>query len=604
MSLLRRLRPGSPRSEDGFTLVELMIASSVIVTALTMIAGVLTSGLSATALGRERQSATGLANQVLEQLRATPVATVVAGLGSNDLASTTDGNIVKAQGATCPSSGSGYTFGGETIRCTTYTTDPAAAPLVPHLHTATVGPTTYNVATYLTYYNNNLTAGTYRATAVVSWTSAVAHNSAKSVQAQTIIYTPPSGDTRCRIGFIPCQPAFTADAVQTPATANITGTINGMSLDHILLSGGRATSDLASGQTLMVKGVSQAASGELQLAAQSVVTVGGTFVSSGADNDPSGTLSPYNTATLSPPVAASGSLTDGTDTVNVSAGAGDTGSTTSATKADTTTPYNCPNLTSYPAPYTGNENDQLPCGGSTEKTGASVTAQAAMVTIGNVPVAAVTGGLFNATAITDINTAPATGRCTATTTPDGCSRAQLTRTAAEVDAGGLPSNLNALLKPAGFGTYFAQITDVSDSAAAEAGLGTAAPAASQTAGSVKVFCASAIIGDPLCAVAGYVTKTLAQITQPLTTPTLTITDPVLGSGTTISLSATITPGRTTSTSNCSGTCTRTTASATSTPPTVSVTESITVHGSNVLSNTITLDPGPITASASYVAATT
>jgi len=243
MSALTRLRPRRRRSEDGFTLVELMIASSVMVTALTMIAGVLTTGLSATAHGRERQSATGLANQVLEQLRATPMATLEAGMGSNDLATTTDSSISKAQGATCPTSGSGYTFASETIRCTTYTTDPVVTPLIPHVHTATVGPTTYNVATYLTYYNNNLTAGTYRATAVVSWASAVAGRVTKSVQAQTIIYTPPSGDTRCNKSFVPCQPAFTGDAVQTPATADLVGTVGSMSLDHILVSSGRATSD-------------------------------------------------------------------------------------------------------------------------------------------------------------------------------------------------------------------------------------------------------------------------------------------------------------------------------------------------------------------------
>jgi type II secretory pathway component PulJ len=47
---------GLVRSEGGFTLVELMIASGTVLTSLTLIAGVLTSGLSAAGVSRERQS--------------------------------------------------------------------------------------------------------------------------------------------------------------------------------------------------------------------------------------------------------------------------------------------------------------------------------------------------------------------------------------------------------------------------------------------------------------------------------------------------------------------------------------------------------------------
>lgn len=595
--------------DEGFTLVELMVAAGVMATALAMMAGVLTSSLSATGLARERQSATGLADQVVEQLRSLPMATLEAGLGSNDLATTTDPAITKGVGANCQNANSGYTYNGETIKCTYHSVqDTPALALVPHIqNNVAVGPTKFTVATYLTYYNNNLTSGTYRATAIVSWTSAVAGNSTRSVQAQTIMYAPFTTGAGCNDPTHhhipgPCQAGFTADAVQTPATTNITGTVGSMTLDHVTLTGGRVTSDMAAEQTTTVKGSAQASGAELQLAGQPSVDVGSSLATASADNDPEGTLSAYGTQSFSSPAAAVQSLTDvNGNALNVNVATGDTGTATSTTMANTSTPYNCPNMTTYPSPYTGNENDNLPCGGSTQKTVASGTAQASLTTIGTVPVAAVVGSAFTSTAVTDINSAPATGRCTGTS-GDGCSRAQLTRAAADTDAGGLPSNLNAALKPAGFTTYFAQITGITDAVTAEAGIGTAAPSATQSAGNVKVYCTSVVA--IVCPTTGYVTLSLAAITQVLTTPTLVITDASLGGGTTISLSATIKPATTATTSSCSGTCTRTSATATSTPPTVTVNETITVAGHTVLNTSTVLDPGPTSASTSYVSAST
>jgi type II secretory pathway pseudopilin PulG len=85
--LWNRLLRG-PRSlgrEDGFTLVELTVATGVVLTALVMLGGVLTNGVKATGLSRERQSATGLANQTLEQIRALPFDTMARGLDRTDI---------------------------------------------------------------------------------------------------------------------------------------------------------------------------------------------------------------------------------------------------------------------------------------------------------------------------------------------------------------------------------------------------------------------------------------------------------------------------------------------------------------------------------------
>jgi hypothetical protein len=141
---------------------------------------------------------------------------------------------------------------------------------------------------------------------------------------------------------------------------------------------------------------------------------------------------------------------------------------------------------------------------------------------------------------------------------------------------------------------------LTDSVSAEAGKSTGSPAAAQSAGSIKVYCASVL--GVLCPITGYVTTAISSITSALTLPTLTISDALLGGGTTISLSATITPGSTSTSSSCSGTCDRTNATAKSQLPTVAVTETIVTQGTTRLGLTLNLNPGAITAKSDYVPA--
>src|SRR5919204_5702606 len=81
--LMRRLSARIRGEESGFTLVELMVAIGVILVSLIALA--YTAGLAFTdeALARQRQSATGLASQAVEQARALPFDTLAKGLSSN-----------------------------------------------------------------------------------------------------------------------------------------------------------------------------------------------------------------------------------------------------------------------------------------------------------------------------------------------------------------------------------------------------------------------------------------------------------------------------------------------------------------------------------------
>jgi hypothetical protein len=594
-----------------------MIASGTVLTSLTLIAGVLTSGLSAAGVSRERQSATGLANQAVEEARALPMATLASGMSSLDLAATagtSDPSIAANKNGTCSSSGSNYCFNGEVVKYTTYTQAPGAPqtnnnPLIPqHMNSFKVGPTTYTVSAYLTDYQNSTTSGTYRFTVVVTWKSALANGTTKSVQAQTIMYAPAIPGAGCNDPTVhpipgPCKAGFKADAIRTAGTERITGTVGAITLDHATLSTTMATSNASVEQITDVKGVAQAAGAEIQAAGGPLMTAAGSSVSSEADSNPPA-VTAYDAETLPATVANTASLTADANgnSMSVSVGAGDSGKTTSAIAANTPS-ANCPNLTTYPSPYTGNETDGLPCGGSQALAGSTTSATANLQTLGATTLASIVGSGNLTTAITDLNTAPATGRCTSTS-GDGCARAQLNRAGATLSVGALPSNWTT--KPLGWlaNTYFAQITGLSDNATAEAGVGTSNPAAAQTAGSVTVYCATGILGNLLCPVSGLVTKTFSQITSQVTTPTMTLTDATIGGGTTITMSATVTPPSVSTSSSCSGTCTRTYASATSTPPTVSVSYAIVMGGQTVLNTTIVIDPGAIKASASYVPAST
>lgn len=79
-------------SDDGFSLIELVVAMVIIAIVLTSLAVVQTRAMVTIAQAKERQQATAIANQTLEQLRALPWDTLKKGLSSAYPAST-DPNV-------------------------------------------------------------------------------------------------------------------------------------------------------------------------------------------------------------------------------------------------------------------------------------------------------------------------------------------------------------------------------------------------------------------------------------------------------------------------------------------------------------------------------
>src|SRR6266568_6016274 len=177
-----RLRARLQAGEGGFTLVELLVALTVFVIAITSLAYTATIAFSDIGLARLRQTANGLATQALEQARAIPFDTIKAGLSSNDSTVTSDSNITACGANKC--------YRGEQIPISAYAAGTTIKPLVPHTTTVTIGSETFTTSVYVTYYNNQPTSNELRVTAVANWASSIRDGADHSIKVQTVVYSP------------------------------------------------------------------------------------------------------------------------------------------------------------------------------------------------------------------------------------------------------------------------------------------------------------------------------------------------------------------------------------------------------------------------------
>src|SRR5438132_10675647 len=220
------------RGEGGFTLIELMAALGVILVAAVALAYTATVGFTDIGFARQRQGANQLANQAMEQVSALPFNILANGLDNTDLANSVvagpnfDANIVLNGGCGTPPV---YCYGGEQIP---RGANPNVVPLVPHRNTIKVGPTTYSVAIYVTYYNNIKTSNTYRVSVQVNWANPLRKGVRAQVTAQTIKYSA-SGclSSQTHPFSAPCQPFFFGNSSMAAGHVDLTGSIDGISFD-------------------------------------------------------------------------------------------------------------------------------------------------------------------------------------------------------------------------------------------------------------------------------------------------------------------------------------------------------------------------------------
>jgi hypothetical protein len=226
---LARRRSGIAPDERGLSLIEVVMASVILMIAVFSLTDVLINSMVQTAYSRQQSEATNLANQTMEEVRALPWATMQAGMNPGTptppdatFSSTVDPNISSAYG------GIGYCFEGSPIDVASIVTgsscplatswqDPTClaqaatlpppgagsigspAPISPHQACYLVGSFSYAVDVYITGTTGESSPpSTLTATVVVTWRHPYVHGVADDVVTSTVL-TPciKGGDTSC-----------------------------------------------------------------------------------------------------------------------------------------------------------------------------------------------------------------------------------------------------------------------------------------------------------------------------------------------------------------------------------------------------------------------
>ena len=462
-ALRRRMARQLPR-EGGFTLVELVLACGIMAFVLASLAYTGTMAFADAALSRNRQTATGLANQALEQVRALPWNTLTLGLSTSDLQSGSDSAITASGGA--------YRYGGERIP---NSATASTAPLSPHLATTTIDHVAYTVAVYVTYYNDLTTNNAYRVTARASWSSSLRAGTQKFVQTQTVMYADCSGSSTQAATHPYCAPvqpflygnSEISDGVITISAHDPSaGGISGVSFDEATMWLPTEASNMQIEQIRSVAAAVRTSGVTFTPTGGTASTLGKQVVVVGSDTDPGSSKPEY--VSTSTPAQTSSSLSasgNGNSLVMTSSG-GDT-ATATATVLSTAT-----NACGNDANPSVDQLDSLPCGNGTTIQGGTMSAQMTLSGLGAATLASIANPSVGSAAHTNRDTAPQPSSCTATSA-DGCVRASHRASVGSVRIGGLPAALSAVA-PAGF-DYLIKLDNFTRTVTSEAGYGNANP---------------------------------------------------------------------------------------------------------------------------------
>jgi hypothetical protein len=186
-----------------------MLALTVLFSVLLLLGHTLLLGFASVSFGRQRATATQLANQAVEQVRSLPPNQWL--MGESDLAGGTDPAVTPG----CGGAGQ-YCFRGRHLRTASVA---GPVPLVPHVGAfpPAVG-TVYTRAVYFTDDpSGNPDAGLL--TVLVSWSRPGIGGVAPVVQVETSLYANASAATPGN--------AWSASATGKPATVRVTGTVAG-----------------------------------------------------------------------------------------------------------------------------------------------------------------------------------------------------------------------------------------------------------------------------------------------------------------------------------------------------------------------------------------
>jgi type II secretory pathway pseudopilin PulG len=570
--LFLSLRRGVRRrlaNERGFTLIELVLASGLMALVMSSLAFVGTVAFTDAAVGRNRQTATALVNQALEQVRAIKYETIALGLGTTDLATSGDTAITSVGGV--------YRYNGERIP---NGANANITPLVPHRATTTVDGDPYVVAVYVTYLNDDATTGAFRVTARASWTSGLRKGVAKFVEAQTVIAR---CDDPTHPFCAPDQPFLYADSEVSEGGITITaysGTgIDGIDLSEATLWLPVESSNMQVEQIEAVSSTAKTSGTTLRQTGSSGTTAGRQTVTVGADSDPSQSKPVYATSTVgtgsTAQVASETSLSGSSNSIKVYSSGGDLATATATVQSSATNA--CANAAS-PAV---NQVDSLPCGNANATQGSSMSAQLNLNGLGSATLASIANPGVSSAAHTNRDLTAQPSSCTATS-GDGCVRAAHRQSVGSVRIAPLPSVLAGLLPTF---DYLLKLDNYTRTVSAEAGVGNADPAIT-TSGTITYWNTAG----------GY--STLAVSTgNPVTVQLGTVSVSSVSANTTITIGGTVTTGATSATA-CPSPCADASAQAAS-PAVGDLRYTVVVGGVTVADLLIHIDLGTLLAHAQY-----
>ncbi|MFC5382374.1 type IV pilus modification PilV family protein [Aquipuribacter nitratireducens] len=493
--LLARAQRVRLTRDGGFTLVELMVSMVVIAIVVTALLTLYVATLTSTVGAKQRQSASAIATQQLERLRALPYNTVRAGLRADDLS----GDPYISTGR--------LRINGLDERIVTSTTQ-AQAPLYPHRRTVIQDGQTYTVSVYVT--EGTTTLPSYQLTSVVEWT--VANRGSRSIVQRSTTYSSQGCLSLSNRPFSgPCQAAYTATAGITSGRITVTNASDSQqlipgtngSLLALDLPGLSASTAIEQTVTLSADSRTFGASSRTTSGDQST---GGVAAAASADTDPS---SPTNTSSSGTTPAQTSS------TLSISGLAGQLVARPSTSDSGTAAAQVSGNATgcvwSDAVPVTTSQ----PCAVSSVQSaggdstirydiatpltilGGTQPATLARVSPGSTASRAASGRLISST----------NGICPATA-GNGCSAAAARRNLGTITLGGLPARSRSEdTFPAGFpvtGGSVMELTGFSETVLAESGAGARAPSYTR-AGTLSYWNGTGFTSVNLASVTGAVT---------------------------------------------------------------------------------------------------
>lgn len=594
----RGLRPADSCASDddgGFTLAELLVAMGLISGVLLSLLALQVSALTTNAQAKERQQATALGNQVMEQLRSLPYDVLAKGLNPAGL--TGDPNV---GGGTLMAA----SLNEPLVLDNTGVTDaaPLAGPGGTNLTSRTDGATdrvTYEARAYVSRPVGAAVNAPFSLTVAVSWDSTLGRDRARDQLYRSQAFSP-SGclSTTNRPFSGPCQAFLYGDAVTRPVQLSVTAL--DPASDPMVLEGAGATAlnvslttgsaGLAAEQTTSLNGRGTSSAATTSVGQDVQAGSGGVLASTRAGNDPAAVSTAPVTSTATLGQSAGPLVLDGSRaSLLATMPATDSGPLVSSAVGN-----GCRDIT-------GVAMSGRPCSRTDVQQGGAAVLELDLKAAGgrNLPAFSLASVLAPPTPSTSWSgrylTASGTARCAAVT-GSGCVAAGAKRSLGAVVVGRIPAAQSSGDSVPNLPDGLVTVTGYADEVGAEAGPASTAliPTSSRT-GTVKYLTTGGYVSQSLAA-GTTLDRTLPTVTGSYATASGTpIT--VVASGT-LSVKSAV-PTATVSDAGCSTGCTKQVSM-----PSVLVSLTYVVwHGTQVLAQfAFTTDLGASVASTSYKAA--